>query len=181
MASPRTPLATDYDAEHFRQFGHQLVDQLADHLARTTRREGPVLPWAPPEVHLANFPADFPEEPTGDVPALLARVVEGSHHLHHPHYVGHQVSAPLPLAALCDFVSSFLNNGMAVYDMGPIVTAMEHNVLGWMAGKRGLLPRADDARWAGVAAHHAHQPAHHGRGPGSPAPGGVRAIGMHPR
>jgi len=138
MASPHPSFAAAYDAEHFRQLGHQLVDQLADHLARTTRREGPVLPWVPPEVHVAGFPADFPEEPTGDVPALLARVVEGSHHLHHPRYVGHQVSAPVPLAALCDFVSSFLNNGMAVYDMGPIVTAMEHNVLGWMAGTLGL-------------------------------------------
>lgn len=138
MASPAPSLLAAYDAEHFRQLGHQLVDQLADHLARTTRREGPVLPWAAPEVHVAGFPANFPEEPGGEVPALLARVLEQSHHLHHPRYVGHQVSAPLPLAALCDFVSAFLNNGMAVYDMGPVATAMERNVLGWMAGALGM-------------------------------------------
>ena len=138
MDTPRSPLATAYAPESFRQLGHRLVDLLADHLERTTRREGPVLPWAPPETHQAAFPAHFPELPEGDASALLARVVEASHHLHHPRYVGHQVSAPLPLAALSDFVSSFLNNGMAVYEMGPVATALEHNVLGWMAGQLGL-------------------------------------------
>jgi L-2,4-diaminobutyrate decarboxylase len=138
MSSPRPNLAAAYDPERFRQLGHRVVDQLADHLARTTRREGPVLPWAPPALNVERFPADFPEEPGGDVSALLTRVLEHSHHLHHPRYVGHQVSAPLPLAALCDFVSSLLNNGMAVYEMGPVSTAMEHNVLRWMAGVLGL-------------------------------------------
>ena len=33
----------------------------------------------------------------------------------HPRYVGYQVSAPLPLAALFDLVASWLNNGMAAY------------------------------------------------------------------
>ncbi|PTL83028.1 aminotransferase class V-fold PLP-dependent enzyme [Vitiosangium sp. GDMCC 1.1324] len=138
MSSLRPNLAAAYDPEHFRQLGHRLVDQLADHLARTTRREGPVLPWAPPSTHLEHFPADFPEQPSGDLSELLARVLDASHHLHHPRYVGHQVSAPLPMAALCDLVSSLLNNGMAVYEMGPVSTAMEHNVLRWMAGVLGL-------------------------------------------
>ncbi|HEX8437472.1 pyridoxal phosphate-dependent decarboxylase family protein [Archangium sp.] len=138
MSSPRPSLAAAYDPEHFRRLGHRLVDQLADHLAGSTRREGPVLPWAPPATNVERFPADFPEEPSGDFPALVSRVLEASHHLHHPHYVGHQVSAPLPLAALSDFASSLLNNGMAVYEMGPVATAMEHNVLRWMAGVLGL-------------------------------------------
>src|SRR5688572_2124638 len=138
MVPPRPNLAAAYDPEHFRRLGHQLVDQLADHLARATRREGPVLPWAPPATNLERFPADFSEQPSGDLSALLARVLDASHHLHHPRYVGHQVSAPVPLAALCDLASSLLNNGMAVYEMGPVSTAMEHNVLRWMAGVLGL-------------------------------------------
>lgn len=140
MQSFRDRAATAYDAEHFRRQGHQLVDQLADYLASATRGEAsvPVLPWATPDESTARFPADFSEEPTGELSALMARVLQGSHHLHHPRYMGHQVSAPLPLAAMCDFVSSLLNNGMAVYEMGPVSTAMEHNVLRWMAGQLGL-------------------------------------------
>ena len=146
MSSPSPALAAAYDPEHFRRLGHQWVDQLADYLGRAQRRELPVLPWAPLATHLERFPADFPEDPPGDpagdpsgpTRALLARVLEDSHHLHHPRYVGHQVSAPLPLATLCDWTSSLLNNGMAVYEMGPVATAMETSVLRWMAGALGL-------------------------------------------
>ncbi|EAU68582.1 L-2,4-diaminobutyrate decarboxylase [Stigmatella aurantiaca DW4/3-1] len=68
----------------------------------------------------------------------MERVLSTSNHLHHPRYIGHQVTAPLPVASLCDLVSSLLNNGMAVYEMGPASSAMEHSVLRWMAGQLGL-------------------------------------------
>ncbi|MDY7227820.1 pyridoxal phosphate-dependent decarboxylase family protein [Hyalangium rubrum] len=139
MQNFRDRAAAAYDAERFRQQGHQLVDQLADYLASATSGKAlPVLPWVTPDESLARFPASFPEEPGGELSPFIARVLGGSNHLHHPRYVGHQVSAPLPLAALCDFVSSLLNNGMAVYEMGPAVSAMEHNLLRWMAGQLGL-------------------------------------------
>lgn len=150
MSSPH--LTAAYDAERFRQQGHQLVDQLADYLARTTGRSGPVLPWAPPATNLERFPASFPTEPSGDFSAFIARVLEHSHHLHHPRYVGHQVTAPLPLAALCDLVSSLLNNGMAVYEMGPAVTAMERQLLKWMAGMLGLPESAGGVLTSGGSA-----------------------------
>lgn len=139
MPSYRDRVAAAYDAEHFRRQGHQLVDQLADYLSRATRGDNlPVLPWSPPAESLTHFPGDFPAEPTGELSGLMERVLATSNHLHHPRYIGHQVTAPLPLAALCDFVSSLLNNGMAVYEMGPSATAMEHSVLRWMAGQLGL-------------------------------------------
>ena len=49
--------------------------------------------------------------------------------LHHPHYVGHQVPASVPLAALFDTVGSITNQVMAIYEMGPWATAVEHTVL----------------------------------------------------
>ncbi|WP_164017601.1 pyridoxal phosphate-dependent decarboxylase family protein [Pyxidicoccus trucidator] len=131
-------VAAAYDAETFRREGHRLVDTLAGYLAGTERGEGPVLPWTAPAVNVDRFAASFPEEPNGDFADLVARVLSGSNHLHHPRYVGHQVTAPVPLAALCDAVSSLLNNGMAVYEMGPVATAMERNVLRWMAARLGL-------------------------------------------
>jgi L-2,4-diaminobutyrate decarboxylase len=153
MSKFQDRIATAYDAERFRRQGHQLVDQLADYLASTSRGDAlPVLPWAPPEENLARFPASFPEEPSGELAPFMARVLGNSNHLHHPRYVGHQVSAPLPLAVLCDFVSSLLNNGMAVYEMGPASTAMEHNVLRWMAGQLGLPESAGGVLTSGGSA-----------------------------
>lgn len=153
MKTFRDRAASVYDAERFRSQAHQLVDQLADYLARTTRGDAlPVLPWAHPTENLERFPAAFPEEPTGELSTLMARVLEASHHLHHPRYVGHQVSAPLPLAAMSDFVSALLNNGMAVYEMGPVSTAMEHNVVRWMAGQLGFPESAGGVLTSGGSA-----------------------------
>jgi L-2,4-diaminobutyrate decarboxylase len=81
--------------------------------------------------------------------ALLAQVVADSNHLHHPRYVGHQVTSPLPWSALLDFVGAFLNNGSAVYEMGPVSTAMERSVIRWFAGRIGF----DSSLADGVLTH----------------------------
>lgn len=128
-----------YDPEAFRALGRELVDRLADHLADTARGDGPVLPHSSPDAMMRAFPADFPERGAGDATFLaeIDRVLDVSHRLHHARFVGHQVSAPLPMAALSDLVSSLLNNGMAVYEMGPAATAMERAVLRWMGELAG--------------------------------------------
>jgi len=149
--SPRDPhdagdaIARAFDAEAFRREGRRVVDLLADHLAaaqagRTPSGAAlPVLPPIPPEAMLARWRGDFPEGPTGGgLDALLARVIADSTQLHHPHFVGHQVTAPLPLAALCELAAALLNNGMAIYEMGPAATVMERRVLGWMAAQLGF-------------------------------------------
>jgi L-2,4-diaminobutyrate decarboxylase len=74
---------------------------------------------------------------------LFERVLAQSHHLHHPRYVGHQVTAPLPEAALADLVSSLLNNGTAIYEMGPVSTIMERHVVRFLANSVGFPEGAD--------------------------------------
>ena len=142
-----------YDPERFRRQGHALVDQLADYLERaTTRAPMPVLPWAEPAARLLDWPSDFSAEPSGSLPELMARVLEQSNHLHHPRYVGHQVTAPLPMAALCELAAALLNNGMAVYEMGPVSTAMERNVIAWLGGQLGFPPGCDGVLTSGGSA-----------------------------
>ena len=139
MTLPPLParLRAAYDPERFRADGHRLIDQLADHLARATGRDdAPVLPWVEPAASLAAWPDDFAED-EGDLLAVLARATGGSIRLHHPRYLGHQVPPPLPGAALADLATALLNNGMAVYEMGPIGTPMELAVVGWMARQLG--------------------------------------------
>ncbi len=130
-----------FDAETLRVLGHRLVDRLADHLRDSRENlEMPVLPWAEPDVSIANWPGDFPAGPDPDpaaFDALLGRVIDGSTHLHHPRFVGHQVTSPLPTAALAEFAGAMLNNGMAIYEMGPVATAMERAVIRWMCDRIG--------------------------------------------
>src|SRR5258708_5247725 len=112
-----------YDPELFRTRAHALADRMADYLRDATSGAMPVLPWRDPALAVAAWPSEFPSR--DDWIERLGRVLVESHHLHHPRYAGHQVTAPLPEAALADLVSSLLNNGTAVYEMGPVSTAME--------------------------------------------------------
>ncbi len=141
LALPPLPasLRDAYDPERFRADGHRLIDWLADHLAAAHGRDdAPVLPWREPIEARADWPADFPDEGDGELIEVLTRAARGSIRLHHPRYLGHQVPPPLPGAALADLMVALLNNGMAVYEMGPTGTPMELAVVRWMADQLGL-------------------------------------------
>jgi L-2,4-diaminobutyrate decarboxylase len=130
-----------YDPELFRARGHEVVDRLAEYLRLATSGTVPVLPWKEPHEQLSAWPAAFPS--AQDFAELVGRALAGSHHLHHPRYVGHQVTAPLPEAALADLVSALLNNGGAVYEMGPVSAAMERALARFLTNAVGYHEGAD--------------------------------------
>ena len=139
-----------YDPERFRAQGHALVDALADALAAAAARSGPVLRWREPEVEAAHWERTLGERQ--ELLPLLRRVLADSTQLHHPRFVGHQVCAPLPDAALCELAAALLNNGTAVYEMGPVSTAMERATVRWLAGALGLPAGADGILTSGGSA-----------------------------
>jgi L-2,4-diaminobutyrate decarboxylase len=152
-------MVSPFDPEAFRHAGHRTIDLLADYLAEATRRAEasgrppmPVLPSMPPEEAVAAWPADFTRADPEGFHALIERVVRGSNHLHHPRYVGHQVTSPLPLAALADLVAALLNNGGAVYEMGPVSTAMERSLAAWFGAQLGFGPGCDATFTSGGSA-----------------------------
>jgi len=147
-ALPET-LRSAFDPERFRREGHALVDQLAEYLRGATRGEGPVLPSVEPEASLEQWAPGLPETPGTSLAELMARVLAGSNHLHHPRYVGHQVTAPLPSSALVHLASALLNNGTAVFEMGPVSAPLERRALAWMAEQAGLPPGADGVLTSG--------------------------------
>ena len=130
--------ADPYDPDGFRRDGHALVDILADHLSATSRREGKVLDYvAPPEL-LDRWTGTFQPGPGTSLVDLMPQLLSESHHLHHPHYIGHQVSAPLPSSALAELVSAMLNNGTAEYEMGPVSNVMERRLVDWLGATLGF-------------------------------------------
>lgn len=135
--SPDLPasIADAYDPDRFRRDGHELIDAIADALARWQRREGVVVPWRAPDDALAMWS----RKGFGgtDLVVQLRRIMASSTALYHPRCMGHQVPPPLPGAALAELVSALLNNGMAVYEMGPAAVPIELAVVDWMCQKLG--------------------------------------------
>jgi L-2,4-diaminobutyrate decarboxylase len=76
-------------------------------------------------------------------------VIQQSLHLHHPRCLGHQVVPSVPLAILGDWLSDFLNNSMAVYEVGPVATAMEINVIAWLTEALGMSDQASGVLTSG--------------------------------
>ncbi|MSR64089.1 MAG: pyridoxal-dependent decarboxylase [Planctomycetes bacterium] len=141
-------------ADTFRTLGHQLIERLARHLEQGAERAAPILPPVRPAQEFAHWRRDEraasadPARLLGLVDDLLAR----STRLQSPRFVGHQVAAPHPLAALCELVSALLNNGMAVYEMGPAATAIERELVRWFAREFGLPEDADGLLTSGGSA-----------------------------
>ena len=130
-------LRSAYAPEAFRQLGHQLIDLLADHLEQAQNpATEQLITYRPPEEELAFWQQDFASAPAEPLD-FFRKVLEHSIHLHHPHYIGHQVSVPAPVNALAGMVSDLLSNGTGVYEMGMTSNALERVVTDFTAQKIG--------------------------------------------
>lgn len=125
-----------YDTETFRKKGHELIDQLADHLDdKLQKHSGNAIHWNEPEKELA-FWENFLKK--GNSNELFSEITKRTTYIHHPHYIGHQVTPTAPMSALTGMISSLLNNGMAVYEMGMSPSAIERVVTDVLCKKIGF-------------------------------------------
>lgn len=138
-----------HSAAALRELGHPWIDRLAVALSKAAERTVPVWPGGSAQEQTARFASSFPAEGGADLFELLERVLAHSTQLHHPGFVGHQVTAPLPLAALGELTSALLNNGMAVGEMGPAATAIEEAVIGFLADRAGYPTTSDGVLTSG--------------------------------
>ncbi len=148
LQEQRALIATAYDPDLVRAAGARLAELLGEHLRVVQGGEGPVLNWEEPAttIGLARARLDG-AAPTDQIDQLLARFeqlvqesLDRGQNLHHPHYVGHQVPASLPLAALFDAAMTLTNQVMAIYEMGPWATAVEHAVVAELGEAIGFPP-----------------------------------------
>jgi L-2,4-diaminobutyrate decarboxylase len=135
-----------FDADT-RRFAHELVDLLFDHVETVEQR--PVVDWtAAAELRrLVSL-----GQPHGDGLELARLVAEKAIQLHHPMYMGHQVCPPSAAAVLGDLLVSTLNNSTAVWEMSPIGTAIEKEVIRWLADRAGYPEGAEGTAVSGGSA-----------------------------
>jgi len=126
-----------YNTNEFREIGHQLVDLMADHIENIQlNREEQVLTYRAPDEELAFWQKDFAAEEK-DLMSFFQNVLDHSIQLHHPRYMGHQVSVPALVSSLAGMVSDLLSNGTGVYEMGMAANAIEKIITDFTAQKIG--------------------------------------------
>jgi L-2,4-diaminobutyrate decarboxylase len=116
-----------------------------DYLAATRDRSGRVSTAHTRAELAARFTEPLPRH-GHTIDEIVARlrdeVLPDSNHLYHPRYIGHQVSAPLPAAIWTEALTAALNNSMAVWEMSPVATVLEHQVIRWLTDLAGYGPAA---------------------------------------
>ena len=68
---------------------------------------------------------------------FLKVYLDNSQHMHHPQYIGHQVSSSHLASGVADFIHGVINNPMAIYEMGPSASVIEQTLINWMLEKAG--------------------------------------------
>jgi len=132
-------IAAAYDPQLTRAAGERLVAAVTEHLELVQSAKGPVLNWCDPAENVGRAEERLSEGDAAsnrEVASLVARFEElvrqslaHGQNLHHPHYVGHQVPASVPIAGLFDAATTITNQVMAIYEMGPWATAVEQAVV----------------------------------------------------
>lgn len=84
---------------------------------------------------------------------FIERYLGWTTRLHHPHFLAHQVAAPDEFSSIADLVNGVLNNGMAVYEMGPPAVALERAVIEWLLSKVGWSVTVGGSFGSGVLTH----------------------------
>ncbi len=141
-----------FDPEEFRREGHKLVDLLTAYLSDC--REATPMPVLPPSEPsgMEKYWEGILKNPDFDLQKFYATLISQANHIHHPRYMGHQVVPPAPLSALTELLEALLNNGMAIYEMGPSATAIERVVLRWLADRMGFPAPAEGVLTSGGSA-----------------------------
>lgn len=115
--------------------------QLEQYLTRSHDGTGRVLQQRPAAELAKTLRLDHWIQHGGITPEafeeLLETYLEHTQHLHHPGYIGHQVSVPHPSGGLSGLINGIVSNPMGIYEMGPASATMERVVVNWLLGKLG--------------------------------------------
>jgi len=116
-----------------RALAHETVDALFDHVENIAGRR--VVDWQSSDELRTRVRID--DRGGAEAMPLIRSLMENAIQLHHPAYMGHQVCPPFPSAVIADLVISTLNQSTAVWEMSPIGTVIEQEVVRWLADRVG--------------------------------------------
>lgn len=115
--------------------GQLIATLVSDYFAATRDGSGRVSTACTAGELALRFDEPLPRDgtPMADVARRLRDdVVSDANRLYHPMYMGHQVAPPLPAAVWTEPLISVLNQSVAVWEMSPTASVIEHRVIRWM-------------------------------------------------
>jgi L-2,4-diaminobutyrate decarboxylase len=133
-------ILAELEADTSLEVGEQFAAVTARYFESTRAGKGQVsTPLSAVEL-AQRFGEAFPREgrPVTEIISRLEREVLGdANKYYHPMYMGHQTSAPLPVGVWMESVIGALNQSLAVWEMSPTATMIEHQIVGWLAKLAG--------------------------------------------
>lgn len=131
----------DLDLEAFRAAGHEVVDWIAEYLARI--EDHPVLSRVTPGSIRHTLPAHPPEEPEPFGRILddfRSLIVPGITHWNHPGFMAYFSSSGSVAGILGELLTAALNVNAMLWRTSPAATELEDLVLDWLREMLGLPP-----------------------------------------
>jgi len=135
------PVLSDIERDAGLEVAEAFARVVSRYLASTRDGSGPVSTPLTAEDLARRFDEPLPRDPqsVGDVLARLERdVLPDCNRLTHPRSMGHQVSAPLPVAVWTEALTAAVNQSGAVWEMSPVGTVIETQVVRWMCALAGF-------------------------------------------
>ena len=133
-------ILAELEADTSLDVGQQFAGVTARYLESTRSAKGQVsTPLAADELE-RRFDEDLPADgkPVEEIIARLElEVIADANKYYHPMYMGHQTSAPLAVGIWMESVIGALNQSLAVWEMSPTASMIEHRVVSWLAKLAG--------------------------------------------
>lgn len=129
------PILETLESDTLAESGAEIVALVSEYFAATRDGDGRVSTDRTPEEISVRFNEPLPRRgiPIAAVAnRLRTDVMADCNRLYHPMYMGHQVAPPLPVAVWTEPLVSVLNQSVAVWEMSPTATVIEHRVVRWM-------------------------------------------------
>ena len=133
-------ILAELEADASLDVGEMFAGVTARYFESTRPGDGQVSTPLSPEELKRRFDEEFPLDgrPVSEIVERLEReVLADANKYYHPMYMGHQTSAPLPVGVWMESVIGALNQSLAVWEMSPTATMIEHQVVGWLSRLAG--------------------------------------------
>src|SRR5437868_13435610 len=133
-------ILAELEADTSLETGQQFGALTARYFASTRTGTGQVSTPLSSQELAARFDEDFPREgkPIAEIIERLEKqIIADANKYYHPMYMGHQTSAPLPIGIWMESIIGALNQSLAVWEMSPTASMIEHRVVSWLAKLAG--------------------------------------------